>query len=49
MIFKDGMRARINDEWLFRYRTLVEFGGVEKASTAKVKVKRHCRLGRGPG
>ena len=41
MMFKDGMRARINDEWLARYRTLVEFGGVEKAST-KVKVKRHA-------
>ena len=42
MIFKDGMRARINDEWLARYRTLVEFGGVEKANVAKVKVKRHA-------
>ena len=42
MIFKDGMRARINDEWLARYRTLVEFGGVEKANTTKVKVKRHA-------
>ena len=30
MIFKDGMRARINDEWLARYRTLVEFGGRRK-------------------
>jgi superfamily II DNA or RNA helicase len=41
MVFKDGLRARINDEWLSRYRTLVEFGGIEKAG-AKVKVKRHA-------
>ena len=41
MVFKDGLRAKINDEWLNRYRTLVEFGGVEKSST-RVKVRRHA-------
>ena len=41
MVFKDGLRARINEEWLSRYRTLVEFGGVEKSGT-KVKVRRHA-------
>lgn len=41
MVFKDGLRARINEEWLSRYRTLVEFGGVEK-SGARVKVRRHA-------
>lgn len=41
MVFKDGLRAKINDEWLTRYRTLVEFGGVEKES-ASVKVRRHA-------
>ena len=41
MVFKDGLRAQINDEWLNRYRTLIEFGGVEKAG-ATVKVRRHA-------
>ena len=41
MVFKDGLRARINDDWLARYRTLVEFGGVEKSAT-RVKVRRHA-------
>jgi len=41
MVFKDGLRAKINDEWLGRYRTLVEFGGIEKAGP-RVKVKRHA-------
>ncbi|MDA3963198.1 MAG: DEAD/DEAH box helicase [Planctomycetota bacterium] len=41
IVFKDGLRARINDEWLSRYRTLVEFGGVDKTTT-KVKVRRHA-------
>ena len=29
MVFKDGMWAKINDEWLSVIWTLVEFGGVE--------------------
>ncbi len=41
MVFKDGLRARINDEWLNRYRTLVEFGGLKEAS-GKVRVPRHA-------
>jgi superfamily II DNA or RNA helicase len=41
MVFKDGLRARINDEWMNRYRTLVEFGGIEKIGN-KVKAKRHA-------
>ena len=41
MVFKDGLRARINDEWLNRYRALVEFGGIEKSSS-RVKVRRHA-------
>ncbi|MFW5858382.1 MAG: DEAD/DEAH box helicase [Planctomycetota bacterium] len=41
MVFKDGLRAQINDEWLSRYRTLVEFGGIEKSGT-RVKVRRHA-------
>jgi len=41
MVFKDGLRARINEEWLNRYRTLVEFGGL-KETAGKVKVPRHA-------
>lgn len=41
MVFKDGMRARINDAWLNNYRTLVEFGGAELNGNI-VKVKRHA-------
>ncbi len=41
MVFKDGMRARINDEWLNRYRTLTEFGGL-KEHNGKVRVPRHA-------
>ncbi|MFW5845114.1 MAG: DEAD/DEAH box helicase, partial [Planctomycetota bacterium] len=41
MVFKDGLRARINEEWLSRYRTLVEFGGL-KETGGKVKVPRHA-------
>ena len=41
MVFKDGLRAQINEEWLSRYRTLVEFGGL-KETGGKVKVPRHA-------
>ena len=41
MVFKDGLRARINDEWLSRYRTLAEFGGL-KEHNGKVRVPRHA-------
>ncbi len=41
MVFKDGLRARINDEWLNRYRTLSEFGGL-KEHNGKVRVPRHA-------
>ncbi len=41
MVFKDGLRARINEEWLSRYRTLVEFGGL-KETAGKVRVPRHA-------
>ena len=41
MVFKDGLRARINDEWLTRYRTLAEFGGL-KEHNGKVRVPRHA-------
>lgn len=41
MVFKDGLRARINDEWLSRYRTLIEFGGLKEVS-GKVRVPRHA-------
>jgi superfamily II DNA or RNA helicase len=41
MVFKDGLRARINDEWLQRYRTLAEFGGIKEAS-GHVRVPRHA-------
>ena len=41
MVFKDGLRARINDEWLSRYRTLAEFGGL-KEHNGKVRIPRHA-------
>ncbi len=41
MVFKDGLRARINDEWLSRYRTLIEFGGLKEVG-GKVRVPRHA-------
>ncbi len=41
MVFKDGLRARINDEWLSRYRTLAEFGGLKEVG-GKVRVPRHA-------
>ena len=41
MVFKDGLRAQINEEWLSRYRTLVEFGGL-KETNGKVRVPRHA-------
>jgi len=41
MVFKDGLRARINDEWLNRYRTLSEFGGLKEVN-GKVRVPRHA-------
>jgi superfamily II DNA or RNA helicase len=41
MVFKDGLRARINEEWLSRYRTLAEFGGL-KEHNGKVRVPRHA-------
>ena len=41
MVFKDGMRARINEEWLSRYRTLSEFGGLKEVG-GKVRVPRHA-------
>jgi superfamily II DNA or RNA helicase len=41
MVFKDGLRARINDEWLNRYRTLIEFGGLKEVN-GKVRVPRHA-------
>ncbi len=41
MVFKDGLRARINEEWLQRYRTLAEFGGLKDAG-GKVRVPRHA-------
>lgn len=41
MVFKDGLRARINEEWLNRYRTLAEFGGLKEAG-GKVRVPRHA-------
>ncbi len=41
MVFKDGLRARINDEWLNRYRTLAEFGGLKEVN-GKVRVPRHA-------
>jgi superfamily II DNA or RNA helicase len=41
MVFKDGLRARINDEWLNRYRTLSEFGGLKEIN-GKVQVPRHA-------
>ena len=41
MVFKDGLRAKINEEWLSRYRTLVEFGGLKEVS-GKVRVPRHA-------
>jgi superfamily II DNA or RNA helicase len=41
MVFKDGLRARINEEWLKRYRTLSEFGGLKEIS-GKVRVPRHA-------
>ena len=41
MVFKDGLRARINDEWLTRYRTLAEFGGLKEVN-GKVRVPRHA-------
>ncbi|MFM2089697.1 MAG: hypothetical protein RLZZ127_186 [Planctomycetota bacterium] len=41
MVFKDGLRARINEEWLNRYRTLSEFGGLKEVN-GKVRVPRHA-------
>jgi superfamily II DNA or RNA helicase len=41
MVFKDGLRARINDEWLNRYRTLAEFGGLKEVN-GRVRVPRHA-------
>ncbi|MGH8446077.1 MAG: DEAD/DEAH box helicase, partial [Solimonas sp.] len=41
IVFKDGLRARINDEWLNRYRTLTEFGGLKEVG-GKVRVPRHA-------
>jgi superfamily II DNA or RNA helicase len=41
MVFKDGLRARINEEWLTRYRTLAEFGGIKEVN-GKVRVPRHA-------
>jgi superfamily II DNA or RNA helicase len=41
IVFKDGLRARINDEWLNRYRTLAEFGGLKEVG-GKVRVPRHA-------
>jgi superfamily II DNA or RNA helicase len=41
MVFTDGLRARINDEWLNRYRTLTEFGGLKEVG-GKVRVPRHA-------
>ena len=41
IVFKDGLRARINDEWLNRYRTLSEFGGLKEVG-GKVRVPRHA-------
>ncbi len=41
MVFKDGLRAKINDDWMNSYRTLEEFGGVQKGKNT-VRTKRHA-------
>lgn len=42
MVFKDGLRAKISDEWLKRYRALAEFGGIRDASGGTLRVPRHA-------
>ena len=52
MVFKDGLRARINDEWLNRYRTLSRVRrpeGSERQGARTAPRRRHGRVARRVG